>query len=170
MKRSSKSSSDDAANAKSSKRSREEEQTDPLYGSKAYWEARYKSHLPDVNIRTKNPQHTGESNVDDSQYLVDGVELSKDAINPGHAWYFTYEELRPLILPIILGSEESDGEELESDCDDGDSWVEEEEICEEEEEEGDGGDSEEEEDKAAEEHQDEDAEDCSENDEHVNSG
>ena len=172
MKRSSKSSSDsnDTVNAKSSKRSREEEQTDPLYGSKQYWEARYKSHLPDanINISTKNPQHTGESNVDDSQYLVDGVELSKDAINPGHAWYFTYEELRPLILPLILGSEESEAEESESECDDSDSWVEEEEICEEEAE-GDGDDNEEE-DKAAEEHQEEDAEDCAENDEDVNSG
>ena len=160
-------SSDDAANAKSSKRPREEEQTDPLYGSKEYWEARYKSHLPDVEISTNNAQNSGKIEVD-------GVELSKEAISPGHAWYFTYEELRPLILPLILGSEESKAEEVESNCDDNDSWAEEE-VCEEdddeiENDEGEGdGDDNEEEDEAAEEHQ-EDAEDGAENDEHDNSG
>ena len=101
------SSGDDAAAAdatqKPNKRPREEAQqtttTAPQYGSKEYWEARYKSHLPDADVRL-------ESGNDDNKYVLDGIELSKEAINAGHAWYFTYEELRPLILPLILGSAE----------------------------------------------------------------
>ena len=130
--------------------------------------------MPDVKLGTKNAQNTGESKIDDSQYLLDGVELSKEATNPGHAWYFTYEELRPLILPLILGSEESEAEESESDCDDSDSWVEEE-VCEEDAEdeiehgeEGSDGDDNEEEDEATEVYR-EDAEDGAENDAHDNS-
>jgi len=85
----------------------------PKYGTKEYWEARYKSHLPGVT-------------VDESSYTLDGVVLSKEAINAGHSWYFTYDELKPLIMPLILGS--TDNEVAESDeCSDTESWVEEEE-------------------------------------------
>ena len=115
MKRSEKTDSD--ANAKSSKRPREEEeQTAPQYGSKEYWEARY------TNAEKDNVATTGHDKIDDTDnYVLDGIELSKDATSPGHAWYFTYAELRPLILPLIVGGAANRGE-----CDDGDSWVEEE--------------------------------------------
>lgn len=54
----------------------------PLYGSQEYWEERYKNnHFP-----LENQQNEDEN---------DGM--------PYHAWYFTYKELSPLILPIILG-------------------------------------------------------------------
>jgi len=172
MKRSSNNSGSDAANAKSSKRPREEEQTTPMYGTKEYWEARYKSHLPNVEVGTNNANAGKDSNSnsneattknDDATYVLDGIELSTDAISPGHAWYFTYQDLRPLILPLLLGNEESEAEELESDCDDSDSWVEEEVD---EEEAGDGiedeeeevGDGNEEEDEVAEEHPQDDEE------------
>ena len=92
----------------------------PKYGTKDYWEARYKSHLPGVS-------------VDDTSYTLDGVVLSKDAIKSRHEWYFTYDELKPLIMPLILGS--TDNEVAESDyneCSDAESWVEEEEEEEEE--------------------------------------
>lgn len=164
MKRRSNKTDSDAADKKSIKRPREEEQfKTPQYGSKEYWEARYKSHLPDVHVQKVSGKSdevvgtTGDSKIDDAdaKYELDGIELSKEAINPGHAWYFTYEELRPLILPLILGSAESGAEELESECDDGDSWVEEEaedgieqedeEDVEEEEEEGGPNDAEDEE-------------------------
>ena len=87
----------------------------PKYGTKEYWEARYKSHLPEVT-------------VDDTSYTLDGVVLSRDAMKSGHEWYFTYDELKPLIMPLILGS--TDNEVAESDydeCSDAESWVEEEE-------------------------------------------
>lgn len=72
----------------------------PDYGSKSYWEARYKSHL--------SPP---APSADDAPPIVDGVELSDEAVRPGHAWYFTYDELRPLILPLILGEDDVDEEE-----------------------------------------------------------
>lgn len=128
--------------AKSNKRSREEEQaTDaPQYGSKEYWEARYKSHLPDADVQQVSRQSddaVGTTNTgnQEEKYVLDGVELSKEAINPFHAWYFTYDELRPLILPLILGGDGDEDSEDEYDNDDGDSWVEEEEIVEDDEEE-----------------------------------
>ena len=81
----------------------------PKYGTKEYWEARYKSHLPGVNVTPENQQDddgvgVGASsspdgnNTKDSDYMLDGVVLSKEAIKPGHEWYFNYDELRPLIL------------------------------------------------------------------------
>ena len=129
MKRS-KNSESDTADIKCSKRPREE-QTIPQYGSKEYWEARYKSHLTDVDLTSKKNVDTGNNDRDapdgqndDAEYVLDGVKLSKDAINPGHAWYFTYQELRPLIIPLIFGSEENSDDDVGSDCDDGDSWQE----------------------------------------------
>ena len=81
----------------------------PKYGTKEYWEARYKSHLPGVNVTPENQQDdcggvgvaspSPDGNITkDSDYMLDGVVLSKEAIKPGHEWYFSYDELRPLIL------------------------------------------------------------------------
>ena len=127
--------------AKSNKRPREEEQTTdaPQYGSKEYWEARYKSHLPDADVQQVSRQSddtVGTTNTgnQEEKYVLDGIELSREAINAEHAWYFTYDELRPLILPLILGGDCDEDVEDEYD-NDGDSWVEEEEIVVEEEEE-----------------------------------
>jgi ubiquinone/menaquinone biosynthesis C-methylase UbiE len=52
----------------------------PSYGSQEYWEERY------------------------SRDKVD----SEDDPAPFHSWYFSYEEMRPLLLPLILGTEEAD--------------------------------------------------------------
>jgi ubiquinone/menaquinone biosynthesis C-methylase UbiE len=52
----------------------------PSYGSQEYWEERYS-------------RETAESEEDPS---------------PFHSWYFSYEEMRPLLLPLILGTEEAD--------------------------------------------------------------
>ena len=54
----------------------------PAYGSQEYWEERYKNLK-----RTK----TGEADPD-----------------PFHAWYFNYEELEPLLLPLIVGEDQDD--------------------------------------------------------------
>lgn len=160
MKRGSKKSDSDATNAKTSKRPREEEQTAPQYGSKEYWESRYKSHLTDAKLDANT------SNADKSNNTNEATDIGE----AGHAWYFSYEELRPLILPLILGSEESEAEEVGSDFDDSDSWVEEDleeedEIENDDEEEVDG-DRSEEEDEAAKEHPDADecADDAEEHD------
>jgi len=49
----------------------------PKYGTKEYWEARYKSHLSGVT-------------VDESSYTLDGVVLSKDAINAGKSTFVCF--------------------------------------------------------------------------------
>ncbi|KAL7535900.1 hypothetical protein ACHAXR_011574 [Thalassiosira sp. AJA248-18] len=113
----------------------------PKYGTKEYWEARYKAHLPGVVVK---PWNQNESNVevdnnmknsegsnedpskDETSYVVDGVVLSKEALKPGHEWYFTYDELRPLILPLILGDVDNEVNPDEFN-EDQESWVEEEE-------------------------------------------
>ena len=60
----------------------------PPYGSQAYWEERY-----------RNQQEK---------------KSDKDEPDAFHAWYFSYEELAPLILPLILG-EGGEAEEEEED-------------------------------------------------------
>ena len=67
----------------------------PNYGTKDYWEDRYR---------------TG---VDDG---------SPEA---GHCWYFSYSELRSLVLPLLLGSENHElcQDDLETDDDDVEEWV-----------------------------------------------
>ncbi|GAX24178.1 hypothetical protein FisN_4Lh267 [Fistulifera solaris] len=58
----------------------------PSYGSQQYWEERYSRDTAD----------------------------SEDDPAPFHSWYFSYEEMRPLLLPLILGTEEADALLLES--------------------------------------------------------
>jgi hypothetical protein len=59
----------------------------PPYGTKEYWEDRYK------RLQTEKSKESSE-----------GDEEQPD---PFHAWYFNYEELAPLILPLILGDSEA---------------------------------------------------------------
>jgi len=100
----------------------------PKYGSKEYWEARYKSHLPDVDAIPENApanaapaseNNNGNTDGEQNDCVLDGVVLSKEATKPGHEWYFSYDELRPLILPLILGNPDTEQDE--------ESWAEEEE-------------------------------------------
>lgn len=58
----------------------------PPYGSQEYWEERYQKH------RRLEKKSNGNN----------GTDNSSDAL-PYHAWYFSYSELSPLILPLILG-------------------------------------------------------------------
>lgn len=55
----------------------------PAYGSQTYWEERYQKNL---RVGTE-----------------DEGDAESDVI-PYHPWYFTYQELSPLILPTIIGS------------------------------------------------------------------
>eukprot|EP00980_Cylindrotheca_fusiformis_P028117 scaffold22581_cov123-Cylindrotheca_fusiformis.AAC.14 len=56
----------------------------PAYGTKDYWEHRY---------------HTNQSEEPNSH--------QEDAPEAFHSWYFNYEELSPILLPIILGDDEN---------------------------------------------------------------
>ena len=62
----------------------------PSYGSQKYWEDRYTSHL-----------------------ISEQKETEENSPEAFHSWYFTYEDLSPLLLPLILGDGKDD--ELEDD-------------------------------------------------------
>eukprot|EP00536_Pseudo-nitzschia_multiseries_P011704 jgi/Psemu1/260060/estExt_Genewise1Plus.C_4120007 len=66
-----------------------EEKSTPEYGSQEYWEDRYKS----------NPDDQHQKGEDDPE--------------PYHAWYFKFEDLAPLLMPLILGDDEEDNHENE---------------------------------------------------------
>jgi SAM-dependent methyltransferase len=63
----------------------------PPYGSQEYWEQRYE--------KLKEKQ--------------DRSDHDESAPDPFHAWYFNFEELAPLLLPLILG--DNDVEEVEEE-------------------------------------------------------
>jgi Methyltransferase domain len=68
----------------------------PPYGSQDYWEQRY---APLQQRPHSCNDDDGKTNDDD------------DNPDPFHAWYFNFEELAPIILPLILGDRGSnDGE------------------------------------------------------------
>lgn len=95
---------------------------DPDYGTKEYWEARYKSHkLLDGDIKANAD---GDSANYDGTRIVDGVKLS-DEVQARHAWYFSYEELRPLILGLVTETDDNEVDVDEYVSDDGsDAWEE----------------------------------------------
>ena len=65
----------------------------PPYGSQEYWEKRYSV----LKAPGSRGDYEGNGTQDDAE--VNAL--------PGHAWYFTYDELRPLILPLLLGRDVS---------------------------------------------------------------
>lgn len=80
--------------ATSRKRQRAEAETSssappPKYGSKEYWEQRYAK-----QFQTLSSSQEKSKTVDD------------ETTSPYHSWYFTYDELRPILLPILLGGRE----------------------------------------------------------------
>jgi Methyltransferase domain len=89
----------------------------PNYGSKEYWERRYDKN----NDRTKNPLFSAitTSTASPALLLLPG-EDDDDNVNdqdpaPLHSWYFTYEELRPILLPILLGGKDDDADDSDDD-------------------------------------------------------
>lgn len=74
----------------------------PPYGSKDYWERRYQSLKDDLG---KLHEKT----------ILDCASANNDEVKPDpfHAWYFNFEELAPLILPLILGEQVGDASESE---------------------------------------------------------
>lgn len=80
----------------------------PSYGSQQYWDERYKkNYSSDTKDKDKDESKVKHSKKDDT---------ADDEASPGFAWYFTYDELKPLLLPLVLGRDEA--EEEWSDCDD----------------------------------------------------
>ena len=85
--------------------SKEDDSATPQYGSQEYWDERYK--------KFRKVEAAGDEKAE---------ILNDDDILPNHAWYFTYQELRPLLLPLILGgSNEAMAAIMESNCIDQDA-------------------------------------------------
>jgi len=93
----------------------------PSYGSQNYWDERYKNNYSnDDSTSTQKEQKEDE-----------GKDIEEGS--PGFSWYFSYNELKPLLLPLVFGRGEEE-EDAWSDCDDmeeileGDDDEEEEEV------------------------------------------
>jgi len=80
----------------------------PPYASQSYWEERYRKQLKqqqdvvggsDVSYRTSASDEKDRATADTSG-KGEGQDTTTLAY---HSWYFTYDELRPIILPLILG-------------------------------------------------------------------
>lgn len=95
----------------------------PDYGTKEYWEARYKSNKL-LDGDTNAAATADESTTNDDTRIVDGIELSSE-VQAGHAWYFSYDELRPLIVGLVLDTDEKEVDVDDYLSDDGsDGWEE----------------------------------------------
>ena len=94
----------------------------PPYGSQQYWEDRYRAQFADIE-RSVNKE---EVSLDQQQVTVSDCDADGsfklttsqgDCPDPFHAWYFNYEELQPILLPLILGdnADAAQHDEISSD-------------------------------------------------------
>jgi SAM-dependent methyltransferase len=77
----------------------------PEYGSLNYWEQRYQKQLlkkDSANSQDVNGNNDNGKDDDDD-----------DGVVPFHAWYFTYQDLRPLLLPLVLGGRQEARETMD---------------------------------------------------------
>jgi Methyltransferase domain len=75
----------------------------PKYGSQEYWETRYAKQFQALLASKQQPQpQPAPAVAADTNANND----NEDETLPYHSWYFTYDELRPLLLPILLGGRE----------------------------------------------------------------
>ena len=106
----------------------------PAYGSKEYWDQRYEKllvadHDDDDNNNGDGSQQAVELNgakTSDEEATKSSVNDNDDDPVAFHSWYFSYDDLKPIILPLILGGKEEverllgDTEEKDGDDDDND--------------------------------------------------
>jgi Methyltransferase domain len=81
----------------------------PKYGSKVYWDDRYTKQFRQVSHGASSfspPWHHSET-ADPSALPQDPAEEEDKDTLPYHSWYFTYDELRPLLLPLLLGERDA---------------------------------------------------------------
>jgi hypothetical protein len=78
--------------------------TSPAYGTRVYWESRYQSFFEQC-------QPVAESQTSHEAISSTIISKSEDQPEPGHPWYFTYDELKPLLLPLVIGEPVDDLDE-----------------------------------------------------------
>jgi Methyltransferase domain len=90
----------------------------PPYGSKAYWEERYKKALA---VTTATATTTATTTSQGKEKAKNHNDEDPDAF---HNWYFSYDDLRPMLLPLVLGGRQAAqsmlGGDVESDNNDND--------------------------------------------------
>lgn len=74
----------------------------PLYGTQEYWEDRYKRNYKDEK---------GSSNENDENH------------DKEHEWYFSYDDLKPLLLPLVLGRQEEEDDWSDTNAEDFEEYV-----------------------------------------------
>jgi hypothetical protein len=77
----------------------------PKYGSIQYWNERYQKQFQRIGAVkvNENHHHNNDTTTDNN---INNIKIgNKDDITtlPYHSWYFTYDELRPILLPLLLG-------------------------------------------------------------------
>jgi SAM-dependent methyltransferase len=92
---------EDSPSATTSKRSKTSRPPPPPYGSLEYWDNRYRKQFQNVNASVKGVPASPQNESNDEA----ASELNPRSVEtlPFHNWYFSYDELRVLILPLILG-------------------------------------------------------------------
>lgn len=89
------------------------------YGSREYWENRYKRNWELVPQCNKDGA-ASSGNVQDNKAKMRTSSESENKGDPSFAWYFSYSELRSLLLPLVVGR----GDEWSNIQDEtGDEWL-----------------------------------------------
>jgi len=103
--------SNDESSEKNEKVNRETPPPPPLYESKKYWEERYKSHRSYYSQKLRELTDTNEAKImEETTFGKDGdsnQQSNATKTSPFHSWYLTYEELVPLLYPLIAPSTDS---------------------------------------------------------------
>jgi hypothetical protein len=78
----------------------DEDSPTPPYGSKEYWEKRYTNH-----VHAYSQEENQQENSDIGDNDVKTAKENEEEL-PYHSWYFTYDEMKPIIMPLLLGGRE----------------------------------------------------------------
>jgi hypothetical protein len=96
----------------------------PPYGSKDYWDQRYLKHSQIQNqneLLNENSKNAEDERCTKLQHKSKTEDYDSESSLPYHSWYFTYDELKPIVLPLLLGGRD---EEMDDSDDDEDEDVE----------------------------------------------
>lgn len=79
----------------------------PPYGSQAYWEERYQAQFAFLHKQQQQQQEELQTKKDSKQEDQEESKEEDTSTLAYHSWYFSYDELRPLLLPLLLGGREA---------------------------------------------------------------
>jgi SAM-dependent methyltransferase len=95
---------DDSPRTGASKRSKATSRPPPPpYGSLEYWDNRYRKQFQTVNAALEGGPAAARKESKEDEAASEPHHQRPVETLPFHNWYFSYDELRVLILPLILG-------------------------------------------------------------------